>query len=69
MSRCDDGDVILAEVRKRARALARRERAADQARDDLQDMIRGALSLGISTRRLADAAGVSQPRIVSDRTT
>ena len=63
MTRGDD-DAILAEVRKFARRVDRCDRAADRARSDLRDVIRGALAAGLSTRPVAEAAGVSQPRIV-----
>jgi hypothetical protein len=57
-------DAMLAEVRRLARRVRRRERSVDQARNDLNTAIRQAIDLGTSTRRLAEAARVSQPRIV-----
>lgn len=62
----DDDSIshYLAFVRSYARMAHRRELAASRARTDLYGAIHAALDAGVTTRQLARATGLTQPRIV-----
>ncbi len=53
----------LKEVATQRNRVDRLQERADSSRDNLNDMLKRGRELGISTHRLARAAGISQPRV------